>query len=163
MAARFSYGDYMDNKLKAGSGYLDDAEFTLRRMVARPQRGLAYTELFKPGAWSHHMQNVINPGTLIDVLPEDGSYYAQLIVQSKNTNGMVVAEIIKVDLGEAAANLTLSAEEVYVEWGGAHKWRVVRAADLDVLAKDFTNEQDALGWVSANRKKIVAKPQKAAA
>jgi hypothetical protein len=152
----------MDNKLKGGSGYFDDAEFTLRRLVARPQRGLAYSELFKPGCWSQHMQNVINPGTLIDVLPEDGSYYAQLIVQSKNEHGMVVAEILKKDLTEVAAS-PVSAEEVYVEWGGAHKWRVVRASDNDVLAKDFTNENDASAWVAGNRKKMVAKPSKVAA
>ncbi len=153
----------MDTKLRAGNGYLDDAEFSMRRLVARPQRGLAYSELLKPAAWSHHTtQNVINPGTMIEVLPEDGSYYALLFVQSKNDSGIVVAEVLKKDLGPAA-NISVPAEEVFVEWGGAHKWRVVRASDSDVLVKDFVNEQDALGWVSNNRKKIVAKPTKVAA
>lgn len=151
----------MDTKLKPGPGYFGDAEFSVRRFVARPQRSIAYEALLKDSAWSHHMANDINPGTLIDVIPEDGSYYALLIVQSKNNNGMAVAEILKRDLGEAKLT-AMPAEEVFVEWGGAHKWRVVRASDQDVLAKDFTNENDALGWVSNNRKKIVSKPAKAA-
>lgn len=152
----------MDTKLKPGPSYFNDAEFSLRRIVARPQRELPYTELLKASAWSHHTAGEINPGTLIDVLPEDGSYYALLIVQSKNNSGMAVAEIFKKDLGEAKLQ-PIAAEEVFVEWGGAHKWRVVRASDNDVLAKDFGNEQDALGWVTNNRKKTVSKPQKVAA
>jgi hypothetical protein len=151
----------MDTKLKAGSGYFDDAEFSLRRFVARPQNGLSYDALLKPSAWTHHTHNTLNPGTLIEVLPEDGSYYAMLLVQSKNENGIAVVEIMKKDLNRATLD-AVSQEEVYVEWGGAHKWRVVRASDNDILAKEFPNEQDALGWVSNNRKKIVSKPAKAA-
>jgi hypothetical protein len=153
----------MDTKLRSGNSYLDDTEYAVRQMVARPQRELPYEELLKPGAWSHHTQHqTINPGTLIHVLPEDGSYYALLIVQSKNPLGMAVAEVLKKDLNEASALMSVSAEAVYVEWGGAHKWRIVRAADNDILAKEFTNEQDALGWAASNRKKIVSKPSKAA-
>ena len=69
-------------------------------------------------------------------------------------------------LGTALAALTAApagAEEVFIEWGGAHRWRVVRASDAYVLVKDLSSEQDAYSWASSNKKKTVAKPKQAAA
>ncbi len=141
-----------ETKLRPGSAHFDSAEFSERRVIARPQRGLPYEALFTPQAWSHHAHSQLSPGDEIAVKPEDQSYYALLIVRSKNSNGISVSEIYKKDLSVSAA-LASDIEEVRIEFGGAHKWRVVRTSDNDVLSKGHPNEQEAFAWAASNRKK----------
>lgn len=64
------------------------AEYARNIFVVTPEHGTPFEDILKPSYWLHVADTVsmrLRPYDRIEVRPEDGSYFAELIVRSVNT------------------------------------------------------------------------------
>ena len=122
--------------------------------VVVPEEGVPYEALLEDAYWAH-VADKLRPMDRIEVLPEDGSYFAELIVRSAGRLYADVAELRKVMLDTAA---TASPDNRYeVRWKGPHhKHAVVRIADGSVMQAGFDNKDGAMHWLSQNMRSLAA-------
>ncbi len=126
-----------------GSKKLELANNGIRFNVFRatPEIDTPVSAMLDRGYWAHVSAN-LRPGDKIEVIPEDFSYFAELIV---------------IDAGKLYANVRLLRNEPLsepikvkagydIKWAGPYaKFRVVRGKD--VLQEGFADKSDANAWL----------------
>lgn len=120
--------------------------------VIVPEAGTAFEDLLDPIYWGH-VGKKLRPLDILEIHPEDGNYFAELLVRSVETGGRgaKVAPLRFVGLGAIEA----AAEEYRIEWKGGHsKHAVVRVRDKAVLQAGFGNKEDAAAWLAVNAKSL---------
>lgn len=128
------------------------AEALRTRHVVVPEAGTDFAELADPLYWAH-VARKLRPGDMLEIHPEDGGYFAELIVRAVEGNGRgaKVAALRHVKL-DAVAN---SAEDYRVEWKGQmQKHAVVRVRDKEVMQGGFGTKDEAMAWLAANGKSL---------
>jgi hypothetical protein len=102
--------------------------------VSIPEEGTTYEDLFAPEYWSH-ISEKMRQGDLIEVRPEDGSYFALLYAVAVQRQAAAVIEIVKKDLSTDPVNMPLTESGVRVEWKGpVRKWAVIRTKDNQIVS-----------------------------
>ena len=116
--------------------------------------GTTAEDLQRPEFWAHVARN-LRPYDIIDVLPEDGSYFAEVIVLSQ---GVGFAKVKLLRFVELADDEVLEDEApVIVKWKGPHlKHTVIRKSDAQVLKDGFPTKLDAENWAREYAQKIAA-------
>jgi hypothetical protein len=126
--------------MKLTASRMKQAEFVRTIWSATPEHGTPFEALLEPGYWAH-VAAFLKPNDRIEVLAEDGSYFAELIVRSTQRVSVVVTLLRKVDLESAAAEQ--EDAEFAVKFRGAAKWSIVRTKDNAVVKEHIPTRKDA--------------------
>jgi hypothetical protein len=126
------------------------AEFRRNIFDVIPEHGTPFEALLKEGYWAH-VSAQMKPGDRIEVRAEDGSYFAQLIVQDAGRLYARVAVLMHVKLDAIEVKEDgLKAGEYEVAWKGPQlKWCVLRGKDK---LKDGLTKDAALTWMNEHMK-----------
>lgn len=117
-----------------------------------PEEGVSFDDLLDPAYWTH-IADRLRPTDRIEVVPEDGSYFAELLVRSQGRMTAKVVVLRKVDLGAPEASAPTLGFDVL--WKGAHhKHAVVRLRDKSVMQAGFEAKEAALAWLAANARTL---------
>ncbi|MGY3393440.1 hypothetical protein ACVWW6_006031 [Bradyrhizobium sp. USDA 3311] len=129
-------------------------EFLNNRHSVSPAVGTPFEDVLRPEFWANIVR--MQPGDIIEVRPEDQSYYAELYVLKRERNSATVA-VIREPVKLEAAYKPLPGEVLFsVEFAGPMaKWRVVRRSDKSVMKDKFGTEGDARRWL-ADYERVVA-------
>lgn len=135
------------------------AEFQRLRFAVTLPAGDTLEDAMKQDYWKH-CATKLKPKSIIEVVPEDGSFYAELFVTASDTTWARTALIMAVTFNESAAKQASKAtkalkatpvdegDEHYVDWGGnTAKGRVIRRADKQVVKDGFPSKADAIAWM----------------
>lgn len=125
------------------------AEHAGNRFRATPPYGVTFEQIQNPAYWAH-IASRVKPGDIIDVLPEDMSFCAEMLVVSCNrlevrvhTKHHSIIEAPKPEHMEDAAD-----PQFDVKWGGpVAKFRVIRKEDKKVVQDQFPTAGDARAWL----------------
>lgn len=126
----------------------ESAEHQRNLWVAVPEHGTPFEAVLTPAYWAH-VSARMRPWDRIEVTPEDGSYFAELLVQDAGRLYAKVAvlqnvklELVEVRMGEDGSS------DYEVKWAGSvKKWRVMRKSDRAELRDRFPTQAEALTWV----------------
>lgn len=129
------------------TGRLELAEHQRNLHVAIPEHAVKFEELANPAYWAHVAAR-LRIGDRIEVMPEDGSYFAELIVQDAGKQFAKVAVLRHVKLEAIEVRGEDLSAEYEVKWmGPAKKWRVMRRKDRSELRDGFATSDDATQWL----------------
>lgn len=133
------------------------ADYARQSFVARPAAGTPISDVMSNDYWSH-VARKINPHDIIEVVPEDGAYYAKLLVLGR---GNLWVKVYQLEYVEIEANTEKVGEsdikKFDVAFAGPHdKWRVVRKTDKLVVEKNFQSREDAEKWLGEHIKELAA-------
>jgi len=122
-----------------------------------PSATETYEEILEPIYW-HHNASLLRPGDLIEVFPEDRSYFAMLIVVAAEDNTAKVEEAIPRRVFAEPASETVEIPAGYaIDWRGPNgKFAVIRTADKHVIQSGFVKKDEALTWLISNRRTLVS-------
>jgi len=98
-------------------------------------------DLLKPEFWSHVAARV-KRNDHIEVLHDDGNYYAQLIVLSSDKVGVKVAFLNEVNLRELESTVVDHAE-FYTKFRGPRRWSIMRKSDNAMIEENIDTEGQA--------------------
>ena len=130
-------------------------EFINNRHSVPPASGTPFEDLLRPEFWANIVR--MAAGDIIEVRPEDQSYYAELYVLKRERNAAIVAVIRPPVKLEGAFKLTPGVKAYKVEFSGSHgKWRVVRLSDNTTVRDRFGSEGEARRWLDDYERMLAA-------
>lgn len=126
---------------KLSPAKLQPAEHYRTRYAAIVDDGTTADDLQRPEFWCH-VANKLRQMDVIEVLAEDSSYFAELLVLKTGIGFAKVLLLRKVDLEEHAPEE--DGGIVAVQWKGPHrKHAVIRKSDGEILKDSFATKVDA--------------------
>lgn len=127
------------------SNRLHFAENRRNIFTVTPEAGTPYEAVLKEGYWAH-VSAKLRPTDRIEVLAEDGSYFAELIVLDAGRLYAKVAELRKVSLDPIEVKESdLTVDGLEAKWRGPQlKWCVMRGKDC---LKDGMDKATAVHWM----------------
>jgi len=130
-------------------------EFLNNRHSVSPASGTPFEDLLRPEFWANITR--MAAGDIIEVRPEDQSYFAELYVLKRDRNSATVA-VIREPVRLVAAYKPLPGEVNFdVEFAGSMaKWRVVRRSDKSVMRDKFNSEGEARKWLADYERMVAA-------
>ena len=137
------------------------AEFRRNIWDVIPEASTPFEDVLKPEFWAHVAAN-LRPWDRIEVRAEDGSYYAELLVQDCGRLWAKVAVLSKVTLSKDAAQVPdIVADVTYsVQWRGPHsKHAVMRergSGEKEVMRDQFETREAAEAWKADHMKALAA-------
>ncbi|NDG18445.1 MAG: hypothetical protein EB117_09255 [Betaproteobacteria bacterium] len=132
------------------------ADYARQTFVARPAAGTTIDDVLNENYWSN-VAKKMNPHDIIEVVPEDGAFYAKLIITSRGNLWARVHKLEHVVIGAAPVANKKPVEGFEIGWAGPNdKWRVVRKEDKAVVGKNFTSREDADKWLGEHIKELAA-------
>jgi hypothetical protein len=106
--------------------------------------GLSFEDALKPEFWAHCAPK-LRQHDLIRLIPEEGTYFAELLVLSSGRGFVNVKTLRHVSLGAEDLDASNVSDLVEVKWRGPHsKWSIVRNSDSTVLKEGIVEKADAL-------------------
>ena len=122
-----------------------EASFARNIFSVTPEINTQYEDVLKPEYWSHVAAS-FHPTDRVEVLAEDGAWFAELFVVSCGRNWAKVCELRFVELSESVA--TEVQAKHYVKWRGqVHQHAVVRVSDKEVIKQNFATSAEAKKWM----------------
>lgn len=148
--------------------------FALVHWLYRPERGATAEHIMDPDFWVH-VTNVLKVNHVVSVVAMDGTLDADLRVVALDPRGMwaqmrllrgwPTGAFADMDKPKTAMPMAQGpdADGYLVEFGGPHRWRIMRAtgAKPELIAKDFPDQASALEALS-NLKALRPRAGKAA-
>lgn len=127
-------------------------EYATNRWVVSPSVSTTYERVLEPDYWQHIGFN-LRPGDIIEVHPETGEYWAELMVRSATRVEANVVELRKKDF--SAETVRANVTPVSVEWKGpVRKYALVRGGQI--VADGFQTKEEALAAVGSYNKEFAA-------
>lgn len=126
---------------------LKPAEYARNMHIAVAPSGASLEDALKPEFWSHVAAKT-RRWDRIELRAEDDTWWADLLVTKAERLALHVSVIAKLDLSGASKGVVIEGlpKEYDVQWGGpAHKFRVIRKADNEILAHGMSKEE-AIQW-----------------
>lgn len=135
------------------SSRLKEADYARRVWRIRPEHGVTLKDVIDPAFWSHVAAS-LRPFDKIEVLADDGSYYAELLVINC---GRLWAKV-EVLGGKEFDKFKPEAEDAdfRVEWKGGAKWCVIRLSDKVKLKEACETREEAETWLKSHVKAMAA-------
>lgn len=122
------------------------AEYERNIWVVTPEAETPFEALQEPAYWAH-VAAKLKPWDVIEVRAEDGSYWAQLLVQDASRLWAKVALLKHVQL-HAVEPKSSEIDGHLVKFGGpVKKWTVIRQSDKAVL-RDGLSKAEAEKWLA---------------
>lgn len=129
-------------------------EFAANTWRLRPFAETDIEDVLRSEYWAH-VATKLQAGELIQVLPEDRAYFAELIVLDCGRTWAKVMLLRKVDL-VAVKRQEIKVDGFTVTWRGPRKYSVVRATDKQVMSEDHATKESALAWLDQHQKTVTA-------
>lgn len=129
-------------------------EYSAPTMFHVSPRGVKREHLAKPDYWCH-VSRMVKPGFKIEVLAEDGAFWALLLVGMVGKSELHVHELQFIELADVE-NAVTDNHDYEVKWGSPTvRWRVIRVSDGSVVKENIESKEAAMTWVR-NREKMAA-------
>lgn len=153
--------------MKVLSPQMKQAEFTRTVWSVTPPAGTTVEELTQPEAWVH-VQKALRVGDVVEAMPEDGSWFAQIIVRARTQAGPKFGVLHFVPFGDPvpkgkAAKTAAEAEgrEGFVRFvpkflSPKDKWGVLRESDNEIVARGLPTKDSAEDWISTKLDEALA-------
>lgn len=122
--------------------------------VAYPAEGTTFEDVLRPEYWAH-ISNRLRVTDIIEVIPEDMSYYARLIVLLPGRTFAKVALLEKINLSGVDAGAAVD-DGYEVKLRGPRKWSIIRKSDKAIIAEDIDREVDARAKLAEHLKVMAA-------
>lgn len=118
-------------------------------------KGVTKEDLLDPTTWAH-VGHSLKMNDKIEVLAEDGSVYAELLVASSGVNFAKVRliQFVRFDGPVTPEKEGDDYEATFIS--NRYKFGVRRLADNQWLVKDLDTQADAEAWLANHRKAIAA-------
>lgn len=123
-------------------GAIQAAEHRRKIHHVEPSAGTPYDALKDPVYWSNVSRH-FSPFDLIEVLPSDGSWWAQWIVVAAGNNWARCQEITRVKIDDNAADVTADTKYEVRHRGPVKRWSIVRKSDQAVIAENMAVRAEA--------------------
>lgn len=135
---------------------LHAADFARQVFRVNPPAGTTLDEMLEPDYWAHVARRM-TPHDIVEVVPEDGSFYARLFVLNADKLWVKMAKLEYVDFGEAAPKLAIT-DKFEAKFGGPNvKWRVHNKSDNSLVSNDsFQSRGEAEKWIEQHSKAMAA-------
>ena len=118
--------------------------------------GQTVDDALKPEFWANVARQV-KQFDRIALLPEDGGFYAELIVLGSGTGWAKVKLLFEIELGDECAEEEQEASTVFVKWRGpGAKFSAIRKSDNTVLKDGFADKADAEAFARNYQRTIAA-------
>lgn len=136
--------------LQAKESQIQLAEFRRTVWQMEVPSGTKLADVIQPEYW-RNVSGRLKRNDRIEVSCEDGSWRADLAVEGVGRMSAHVTVMHAVESKGAAADPAGTSDSRYdVAWGGpAHKWRIIRKSDNEVIAHGYTSQSDAWEAVPA--------------
>lgn len=127
------------------------ADQVRNRWAISPEEGSTVDDVMRPEATAH-IAAQLKRWDIIEVRPDDESFYAELLVKDAGPNWASFWLIQHVELAPKV-DAAEADEPFVVGWGGPHqKHRVTRKADNEVLKSGFPSKAEARAWAIEHTK-----------
>lgn len=135
---------------------LQPAEYVSRTYHHIPATGAALDDVLDPAYWAHVAKS-LRPGDHIEILAEDGTWWAMLLVRYTGRTEAAVAKLSHVEFGEPSDDLVSDSDTHSIAYGNYHtKFRVVRKSDKEVVKDGFDTKEAAKRWLDGHMKALAA-------
>lgn len=128
------------------SSRVAEASFSYTRFRVRPEHGTQPNDLMDPAYWAYVCEK-FRPTDILEVIPESGEWFAELIVVDVTKISARVRPLRLVQLIEqeeaAVAEAPSASEPFFVKWMGGAKWCVMRRGDNGILFRDLVTKDAA--------------------
>ena len=133
------------NKRKLVQRRIQQAEFARNIFDVTPDTGTSLDEMLDEAYWAN-VASMLNPKDRIEVLAEDNSFFAELLVLSTSKLAAKVVVLRSMEIGKVDRETVASDNSrCRVEWkGGNLKWCAIR--DNDIIRDGFATEAEAERW-----------------
>jgi hypothetical protein len=109
------------------------AEYARTVYFVVPETGTPFADVLTPEYWTH-VAGKLKALDRIEVFPEEGNYFAELLVTFSSNNTVRVKELMHVDFD--AEEMGDDEHEFEIKWSGPlARWRVIRKSDKAVLVE----------------------------
>lgn len=141
-------------KLHASRCQLAEQSRNIHSVVLEP--GTTLDNLKDPAFWAHVSgPKNFRPMDRIEAMPEDGSFWAELLVLSAGPLFAKVYVMRHYEIGEVGT--TSMSDAFAVAWKGPlRQHAVIRVKDNAIMQDKFANKEAALGWLAENAKTMAA-------
>ena len=122
------------------------AEYDRLIYSVTPEPGVPIEEILKPEYWAH-VAKQFQPGTRLEVTPEDRSWFAELYVRSNTNNSVSVAVLRHIKFDSAPKPAADNGEPYEIKHRGGAGWSVIRKSDKVPVFEKGQSKLDAERWV----------------
>lgn len=138
-----------------GPSRLQSADYVRASWRTNVPAEYSFEDATTPEFWTH-VANTLKLGDKIEMLAENGTWYAELLVVYIDRGTVKTAVLFKTDLA-AEAPVPSLIDGYKVEWSGPHtKWRVVRQKDGEVVHTHEPDKARAAAWLDDHLKALAA-------
>jgi len=131
------------------------AEFARQSFRVTPPSGTKIEDMLEPEYWAH-VARKITPYDIIEVVPEDGSFYARLFVTNTGKLWAKMHKLEYVELSAKRPSVMLDKYEAKYS-GPSVKWRIVNKSDGALVVEDsFQSRDDAEAHIEKLVKQMAA-------
>lgn len=136
---------------------LKESGFVRNVWSVTPPAGEPFKNLASPEYWCH-IGAMLKPGDRIDAMPEDGTWFAELLVLSSARLWAKVHVLSHHDLQGAKEDMPLTDDENHtVSWKGPiAKFAVIRKSDSTIIKEGFSTKLDGYQWLEGHLKSLAA-------
>lgn len=132
------------------------AEFARQMFRVTPPAGTKIEEMLENDYWAH-VAKKLNPHDILEVVPEDGAFYARLIVVNCAKLWAKMQKLEYVELGSKKAEGGTSDAFEAKFAGPMAKWRAVKKSDGSLLSPDsFSTRDEAEQYIEKYSKEMAA-------
>jgi len=103
--------------------------------------GQSREDFMRPDFWAH-VASRMKKHDRVEILHEEGGYFAEVIVKSVEKLGVIVALLREVNLNELETT-TVDQSEYTLKFRGPRKWSILRTADGQVIEENIDTEGQA--------------------
>lgn len=148
---------------KLVQGRIKGAEYARNIHRATPEASTELKDVLSPAYWSH-VAAKFALHDIIEVIPDGGAWYAQLLIVgcSKQHAKVVVLLAQKLNQGDKKQedpkkDSTPTQPAFVVEFKGPQrKWSIIRSADKEYIKEGFDNKEAAAAWLAENEADLLA-------
>jgi hypothetical protein len=130
------------------------AEFARNIHRATPEASTQFKDVLEPAYWAHVAQKFALYD-VIEVIPEGGAWYAQLLVVGCSKLHAKTQTLLFTKLSEVKEPEDKAAFRVEFK-GPQRKWAVIRASDKAYVQEGLDSKEDAAKWLEANEADLSA-------
>lgn len=131
-------------------GQLQQAVHASRRWAVKPKPEVSFEDLLKEATWANVTGMQVTPMDLIEVHPEDGTYWAELLVLDAGPAGFRVKALRHVAISEAIKSDKIPPGYNLVHRGRRYRFSVIRKVDGVLMRDGFATPDEALKWLEGH-------------
>lgn len=136
---------------KALGGQLKLANSSRNIWTYTPPASASLKDLQDPSYWAN-VTGKLRPLDRIEIVPEDMSYFAELIVLASGRNYAKVKLLQKFDIDEK--EVEADKDEYRIHFVPSRQFRVTRIRDNKIMQENLQTKEDAATWLAMHRKEV---------